>query len=287
MTKVKFFIDACASDLNESLVSEFGISLLYPEITFNGQTFPSDCTWRKTSQEEYIEFLHNGGYARISQVSMGEWKDRFESAMKDGYNILFLSLSQRFSGGYKNAYTAKVLLQKDYPDREFEIIDSELAGGGYKLYALKVAEDLRNSHCETLHEFSETVKSRYAKRIQTYWVCPNLNYVTFMARGSDNFEPGQVPKGSPLMATDFKGSFSAVSVNADTECTFKDLLQKLRDIESWEFSYCPDLDNATVCTKVRELTEVTGKAPDHVISCMAPTNIAVSGPYSYGIGVLR
>lgn len=287
MIKVKFFVDACALDLNESLVSEYDISLLYPEITFNDQTFPSDCTWRKTPQEEYIEFLHNGGYARISQVSMGEWKDRFESAMKDGYNILFLSLSQRFSGGYRNAYMAKVLLQGDYPDREFEIIDSELAAGGYKLYALKVAEDLRNSQCKTLYEFSEIVKSRYAKRIQTYWVCPNLNYVTFMARGSDNFEPDRVPKGSPLMATDFEGSFSAVSVNADIESTFKDLLQRLKDIESWEFSYCPDLDNATVCTKVRELIEVTGKVPSHAISKMGPTNIAISGPYAYSIGVLR
>lgn len=287
MIKVKFFVDACALDLNESLVSEYDISLLYPEITFNDQTFPSDCTWRKTPQEEYMEFLHNGGYARISQVSMGEWKDQFESAMKDSYNILFLSLSQRFSGGYRNAYMAKVLLQGDYPDREFEIIDSELAGAGYKLYALKVAEDLRNSHYETLHEFSEIIKSRYAKKIQTYWVCPNLNYVTFMARGSDNFEPGQVPKGSPLMATDFEGSFSAVSVNTDIESTFKDLLQRLKDIKSWEFSYCPDLDNATVCTKVQELTEATGKVPDHVISKMSPTNIAIAGPYSYSVGVLR
>lgn len=287
MNKVKFFVDACAVDLNPALVSQYDINLLYPQITFNDKDYPSDCTWVKTPREEYLSYLHQGNFATVSQVSLGEWKDSFEEALEEGYDVLFLSLSQQFSGGYKNASMAKTLLLKNYPDREFEIIDSGLASAGYKLYALKIAEELRGLTLESLSAFSEYVQNKYSKRIQVYWVCPNLKYIAFMSRGSDSFDASNVPQGSPLLATDFEGSFSTISLNSDTEEAFQDLLQKLDGVKSWEFSYSPDLTREFIDAKMKVLADKLNIGPEHIASWMSPTNIAIAGPYSYSIGVLR
>ena len=287
MKKIKFFVDACAVDLNSFLISQYNINLLYPSITFNNRDYYSDCTWVKTPKEEYLNYLHNGNYATISQVSVSEWKDVFEEGLKEDYDILFLSLSKRSSGGYKNAVMAKTLLLKKYPNREFEIIDSELFSAGYKLYALKIAEELQKNSLETLKEFSEYIQNKYSKKIQTYWVCPNLNYVAFMSRGADNFDSNNVPQGSPLIATDFEGSFSTISLNSNAEDTFQDLLRRLEKAESWELSYSPDLDREFIDNKAQILANKFNKALEHSISWMGPTDIAIAGPYSYSVGILR
>lgn len=287
MKKIKFFIDGCASDLNSALISSYNLNILYNRITFNNKDYYSDCNWIKTPKKEYLDFLHEGNYARISQVSMGEWKNIFEEALKEENDILFLSLSKRFCGSYKNAFIAKNLLIKNYPEREFEIIDSELAGAGYKLLALKIAEELQKNNLGTLKNFSEYIQNKYSKKIQTYWICNNLNYVVFMSRGSDAFEANEIPPGSPLMATDFQGSFSVASINSSVEKTFEDFLKKVKEVKSWELSYSPDLREDFISSKVQILTENLGKSSEHVISYQSPTNIAIAGPYSYSVGVLR
>lgn len=291
MTKVKFFVDAAAADLSESLVSEYDINLLYPEIAFNRQTYPSDCTWRKTPLKEYIQFIENGGFPKVSQVSMGEWKDEFENVMKDGYDILFLSLSQRFSGGYKNAYTARTLLQRSYPNREFEILDSELGTGGYKLLALKIAAELKSTYEKStppLQDFVSSMKKKYSRRVQSYWICRDMDHTVSFSRGTDTFNKELIPEGSPLIATDFKGSFSMVSLNRDIESSFEDLLTRLDDsISAWEFSYSPDMPVDHANRFVKRLTEKLKKAPEHEISLTAPSCVAGTGPYSFSIGILR
>ena len=283
--KVKLFVDACGVDLSVKQVEENSISLLYPYINFDNKDWESDCTWRKTDKDKFFDWYKRGKFATISQPAMTIWKDEFEKTLVEGYDILFLSLSKRYCGGFKQASISKSLLSEKYPDRTFFVIDSGLTSTGYKLLALKTAELLKTEN--TLEDVVNIITKDYIGRLQTYWVCKNLNCVTFMSRGSDNFDINNVPKGSPLMATDFEGSFGAVGVCKDEEETYQLLLTKLGDVKEYEISYSPDYPKEEIIKISNDLEKKLGIKVGHEISWMAPTNTAIAGPYSYSVGVYR
>lgn len=286
---IKLFVDACGVDFDTEFVEKHNIGLMYPYINYNGEDHLSDCTYRLLDANEYVDWLSKGNnIATISQPVMQIWKDEFEKAFKEGYDILFLSLSKRFSGGYKQSSIAREMLLKEYPDRQFEIIDSELSGAGYELYAIKLAEEVEGAKynkIDTLEEFKEYIESKYYKRFQTYWFCPSLKYVYYMQRGSDSFKDSGIPYGSPVMVTDFEGSFHCHAMSGDIETSFNSTLDEFNDVEVWLANYAPDYKD--IDSKIHKLVDAIGSNPYYHETWMAPTNVAIAGPGSFSVGVMR
>ena len=67
----------------------------------------------------------------------------FEQFLKEGKDILHLSLSSGISGVVNSAMIAKTTLEEEYPDRKIYILDSLAASSGYGLLMDKLA-DLRD-----------------------------------------------------------------------------------------------------------------------------------------------
>ena len=281
---IKLFVDACGVDLDVEFVEKHDIGLLYPYIDYNGQDHPSDCTYRLIDADDYVSWLNKGKYATISQPAMQIWKDEFEKAFKEGYDILFLSLSKRLSDGYRQSSIAREMLLKEYPERQFEIIDSELSGAGYELYAIKLAEEIEGAKHNSLKDLKECIESKYEKKFQTFWFCPNLNYVYYMQRGSDNFKDSGIPSGSPVMVTDFEGSFHCFAISGDMETSFKGMVNEFKNVEAWLVNYAPDYKG--IDQKIEILTRVIGLDPHYHSTWMGPTNVAIAGPGSFSVGIM-
>lgn len=286
MKEVKFYVDGCACDLNESLLRENNISLVYPIISFNNKEYLSDSCWVNTPLEEYLNWVKAGNFFSITQPSVKAWSDVFEGDLKAGYDIFFLSLSQRFSGGYKQVQIARKLLLRKYKDAQFEIIDSTVAGTALKLLSLKISQLLKENLYGNLQLLENHIESLLLSNLQNYWVCDNFKNVAYMSRGSDTFNEGEVPEGSPLICTQ-EGTFSVSSVSPTFDESFEKLKKELetQNIKEWEFSYSPDFENYE--PYLEELTKCIGKEPAHTVTYMGPTNVAIAGLHSFNVGILK
>lgn len=286
MRKVKFYVDGCACDLNESLLSENSVSLVCPIISFNNKEYSSDSRWVDTPLDEYLSWAKAGNFFSITQPSVKTWSDVFEEDLKAGYDIFFLSLSQRFSGGYKQVQIARKLLLRKYKDAQFGIMDSTVAGAALKLLSLKIAQLLKEDLYGNFQLLENHIESLLLSNLQNYWVCDNLKNVAYMSRGSDTFNEGEVPEGSPLICTR-EGTFSVSSVSSTFGESFEKLKKELetQNIKEWEFAYSPDFENYE--PYLEELTKCIGRDPVHVATYMGPTNVAIAGLHSFNVGILK
>ena len=88
--------------------------------------------------------MTNGADTKTSQVNAAEFEEYFEAILKEGKDILHLSLSSGVSGTYNSANIAKMELEERYPERKIIIIDS-LGGSSGSGLILESMADMRDN----------------------------------------------------------------------------------------------------------------------------------------------
>ena len=68
----------------------------------------------------------------------------FESVLKQGKDVLHLTLSSGISGTYNSANLARMQMEEKYPDRKIFVIDSLAASSGYGLLVDQALENQKN-----------------------------------------------------------------------------------------------------------------------------------------------
>lgn len=99
-----------------------------------GQSMPFD---------QFYAAMANGADTRTSQINVEEYCSYFEPFLKEGKDILHLSLSSGISGSINSAMVARDALSEQYPERRIYIVDSLAASSGYGLLMDRLA-DLRD-----------------------------------------------------------------------------------------------------------------------------------------------
>jgi DegV family protein with EDD domain len=100
-----------------------------------GQTIPF---------KEFYARIAAGAMPTTSQVNVGQFIGFFEPFLKEGKDILHISLSTGLSGVYNSACIARENLLVKYPDRKIFIVDSLGASSGYGLLT-DMAADMRDN----------------------------------------------------------------------------------------------------------------------------------------------
>ncbi len=90
--------------------------------------------------EEFYRAMDNGADTRTSQINQDEYEAYFESFLKEGKDIIHVSLSSGISGTVNAARLAREVLTEKYPDRKIYIIDSLAASSGYGLLMDEMAD---------------------------------------------------------------------------------------------------------------------------------------------------
>ncbi len=94
--------------------------------------------------DKFYQMMAEGAETRTSQINADEFVTYFTPFLKEGKDIVHVSLSSGLSGVYNSAVTAREILKEEFPDRNIYIIDSLAASSGYGLLMDKLA-DLRDS----------------------------------------------------------------------------------------------------------------------------------------------
>jgi len=98
----------------------------------------------------------DGEDTKTSQVSMIEYEEFFEPFLKEGKDIIHVTLSSGLSGTINSANLAAENLRESYPDRKIFIVDSLGASSGYG-FLIDTLADLRDKGMgiDELHKFAE------------------------------------------------------------------------------------------------------------------------------------
>ena len=100
-----------------------------------GQSMPFD---------KFYQAMADGADTKTSQISAGEYEEYFESFLKEGKDVLHLTLSSGISGTINSANVAREMLKEKYPERKIYVIDSLAASSGYGLL-MDVLADQRDA----------------------------------------------------------------------------------------------------------------------------------------------
>ena len=112
--------------------------------------------------DKFYQAMVDGAETRTSQVNAEEYAEYFEQFLKEGKDILHVSLSSGISGSFNSARIARTELVEKYPDRKIYIVDSLNASSGFGLLVDKLA-DLRDEgmDLETLYAWVEEHKLEF------------------------------------------------------------------------------------------------------------------------------
>ena len=100
-----------------------------------GQSIPFD---------KFYQAMVDGADTKTSQLNVEEYTEYFEGYLKEGKDVVHVTLSSGLSGAYNSARIAAEDLREKYPERELYVVDSLGAASGFGLIMDKAA-DLRDS----------------------------------------------------------------------------------------------------------------------------------------------
>ncbi|MBM6905526.1 DegV family protein [Collinsella tanakaei] len=179
------------ADMPLSFYRERNVGYVCFHYEMNGATYTDDI-YQSTTPQEFFGTLKGGAQAKTSQVGTGEYVAFWEPYLKQGLDILHVSLSTGISGTYNSACLAAETLAPQYPERKIRVVDSLCASAGFGLL-VEVMADKRDEGMgfDELAEWTEVHKM-------------NVNQWFFVSDLDCLKRGGRVSSTSALIATALK-----------------------------------------------------------------------------------
>lgn len=158
---------------------------------------------KSISSKDFYDAMVAGADTRTSQPNIEQYVSAFEEYLKDGVDIIHVTLSSGISGAFNSATIAAQQLREKYPERKVYVIDSLTASSGYGLLMDRVA-DKRDEGLDVneLHEWIEANKLK----VQAWFFSTDL---TFFVKGGRVSKTAGLIGGAlkicPLLNIDYKG----------------------------------------------------------------------------------
>lgn len=128
-----YVLSCCSTaDLSKEHMEQRDIRYICFHYELDGKQYADDLG-QSMNFEDFYKAMENGADTRTSQVNAEEYEQYFETILKEGKDIIHLTLSSGISGSVNSAMVAKQNLEEKYPDRKLYIVDSLGASSGYGL----------------------------------------------------------------------------------------------------------------------------------------------------------
>lgn len=151
-----FILSCCSTaDMSAEYFRERDIHYVCFHFILDGKQYPDDLG-QSVPFDKFYKEIENGKQPTTSQVNVEQYLAYFEPFLKDGKDILHITLSSGISGTYNSARIARDELSEKYPDRKIYIVDSLGASSGYGLL-MDFAATLRDEG-KTIDEVRDAVE---------------------------------------------------------------------------------------------------------------------------------
>lgn len=158
-----------------------GVTLLPCDYTINGEpgTYLGDVD--SFDYHAFYEGLKNGDVVKTSLLNTQLFITHFTPLLKNGQDVMYLSMSSGISGTYNAAVAAAHELMEEFPDRFVHIVDSMGCGFGTGLLVMKAAKLSREGM--SCREASRIIDEAVPHACQ-YFTVDDLNFLKRTGRVS-------------------------------------------------------------------------------------------------------
>ena len=222
-----FILSCCSTaDLSKEHFLQRDIKYICFHYELDGKEYADDLGESMSFDDFYLA-MKNGAYTKTSQVNVAEYEEYFESFLKEGKDILHLTLSSGISGTNNSANIAKGILEEKYPDRKIYVVDSLCAASGYGLLMDKVA-DLRDEgkDIDTIYAWVEENKMKL-----NHWVM--VTDLTYLIRGGRVSKTAGIIGGvlniCPIIFVDALGKLSVVQKIRTKRKAIETIVKKMEE----------------------------------------------------------
>ena len=138
-----YILSCCSTvDISAEHLAKRNLSYVCFHYYMDGVAY-SDDLGKSMPFETFYAKMAAGADTKTSQINMDEFIAYFTPFLKEGKDILHVTLSSGLSGVTNSAMAAAKVLSESYPERKIYIVDSLGASSGYGLLMDKAA-DLRD-----------------------------------------------------------------------------------------------------------------------------------------------
>ena len=173
-----------STDLTKDLRERFGVDDYLPgNITFpDGHTEDSTLDWESISPQDFYTSMSKDSMYTTGIKNIEVQEAFFEKYLKEGKDILNISLSHALSNTYDMCRKAAANLQEKYPERKIIVVDSLRYSGGDGLL-VSFAGEMKKAG-KSIDEVAEWLENNKQKCHQTGTV-DDLKFLAKMGRCSN------------------------------------------------------------------------------------------------------
>lgn len=135
-----FILSCCSTaDMPKSFFEERNVAYVCFHFNMDGKDYPDDLG-ESMPFPEFYKRIEEGAQPTTSQVNVDEFTNFFEPFLKEGKDILHVSLSSGLSGSFNSASIAARDLMEKYPARTIKVVDSLGASSGFGVLMTYLAD---------------------------------------------------------------------------------------------------------------------------------------------------
>lgn len=143
MNVANYVLSCCSTaDLSKEHFERRDIHYVCFHYMMDGVSYPDDLG-QTMPFDKFYKAMEEGADTRTSQVNQDEFEAYFTPFLEQGLDVLHVCLSSGISGVLNSALLAKESLEKKFPGRKVNVVDSLGASSGYGLLMDRLA-DLRD-----------------------------------------------------------------------------------------------------------------------------------------------
>ena len=222
-----YILSCCSTaDLSAELMEARDIHYICFHYEVDGTTYPDDLG-QSIPFSRFYQMMRDGAMTRTSQVAVGEYEEYFEGFLREGKDILHLTLSSGISGTINSAMIAAEDLREKYPERRIYIVDSLAASSGYGLLMDRLA-DLRDSGMN-IDEVRDWAEANKLKCLHWFFTSD----LTFFIRGGRVSKTsgmiGQMLNICPLLNVDYQGKLIPREKHRGKKKVTHAIVQKMKE----------------------------------------------------------
>ncbi len=243
-----------------------GISLLPCEYTVDGkpQTYWGDVD--HFDGHAFYESLRNGHVARTSLLNTQLFLDQLTPVLKQGLDVIYISMSSGISGTYNAAVAAARELMEEFTDRFVHVVDSHGCGFGNGLLAEQAAELSREGM--DAREAAEVLDAE-VPHICQYFTVDDLNFLKRTGRVSGvSAAIGTVLNIKPILFGDSTGHIISCSKTRGRQRAIEALAKKYEEKRL-------DLPTQRVCISHGDCLGDAGKLAEMIKKITPQVNLTI------------
>ena len=275
--KTIIFTDSCC-DLPINFVKENNIEVMELRVNLKGEDIPDDLG-ESINYKDFYKLIRNGEMPTTSQANVGEFQERFQKYVNEGYSIIYIGFSSALSGCVNSARLAMENIKLDNENADITIIDSKCASMGLGLlvyYASKMLKEGKSKD-EIVNWIEEN-----KLRVNHWFTVDDLNHLKRGGRVSSSVAiVGTMLSIKPIMHVDDEGRLTPVSKVKGRKKSIKVLQEKIVEKivnPEEQVIFISHGDCLEEAEHLKELITSVIKVKDVIINNVGPVIGSHSGP---------